>query len=93
MYSIAETEAIPVRYLIPASAIVAIINTTMVMPFDCIKTHLEKASPSFTYLEAVQQIYRQSGNSYLGFFTGVRLRFLLYLTNAIFAVNILEKLE
>ena len=28
-----------------------------------------------------------------GFFTGFRLRFLLYFSNALFAVNFLEKLE
>lgn len=92
-YAIKENDSIPTRMLLPASAVVAMVNTTIVMPFDCVKTHLEKVNPSANYLEAVQQIYRQSGNSCLGFFTGVRLRFLLHLTNAIFAVNILEKLE
>ncbi len=29
----------------------------------------------------------------IGFYTGFRLRFLLYLTNSLFAVNLLEKLE
>lgn len=79
--------------LVPASALVALVNTCMVMPFDCVKTHLEKVSPSATYKQAVQEIYKQSGNSYLGFFTGVRLRFLLHLTNALFVVNILEKID
>ena len=51
-YQIGEKEAIPVAYLLPASAVVAMVNTTLVMPFDCIKTHLEKVSPSSSYLEA-----------------------------------------
>jgi len=79
--------------LVPASALVAVVNTIIVMPLDCLKTHLEKVNPSLTYRKAVQEIYRNSGNSYLGLFTGIRLRFLLYLTNALFVVNILEKLE
>jgi len=29
----------------------------------------------------------------LGYFTGFRLRFLLYFTNALFVVNLLEKFE
>merc|ERR1712046_31208 len=63
------------------------------MPLDCIKTHLEKVNPSTSYLGAAKAIYNQSGNSIGGFFTGARLRFLLYLTNALFVVNILEKIE
>ena len=90
---IPENESIPSSLLIPASAFVALINTCLVMPFDCIKTHLEKTKPNDSYSEAVREIYKKSGNSILGFFTGVRLRFLLYLTNALFAVNILEYLE
>ena len=92
-YGIPEYEQIPVKLLMPASCLVAIVNTTIVMPLDCVKTHLEKVNPSTTYVGAIKEIYQQSGNSYLGFFTGVRLRFLLYLSNAIFTVNILEKLE
>jgi hypothetical protein len=47
-----ENEAIPVSLLMPASAIVALINTTIIMPLDCVKTHLEKVNPSSTYLGA-----------------------------------------
>lgn len=90
---IPDNENIPVSYLVPASALVALVNTSIVMPFDCVKTHMAKVNPECSYLAAFHEIYRKSGNSYLGFFTGVRLRFLLYLTNALFVVNILEKLE
>ena len=75
----------------PASVVVAVVNTTMVMPLDCVKTHMEKVNPTSTYGSAFGTIYRQAGM--LGFFVGVRLRFMLYLTNALFAVNFLEKLE
>ena len=92
-YQIPDSESIPTSKLVPASAFVALVNTCMVMPLDCVKTHLEKVSPSATYSQAVKEIYKQSGNSCLGFFTGVRLRFLLYLTNAVFVVNILEKFD
>lgn len=92
-YGIADSAQIPTRYLVPASVVVAIVNTVIVMPLDCVKTHLEKVNPSATYRSAVVQIYQMSGNSFLGFFTGVRLRFLLYLTNALATVNLLEILE
>ena len=77
----------------PASAIIALLITTIIMPLDCVKTHLEKVNPSNTYLGAFKEIYIKSGNKYSGFFTGVRLRFLLYFSNAIFTVNILEFLK
>eukprot|EP00347_Sterkiella_histriomuscorum_P019430 403341656 len=89
--NIPEKERIPTKYLMPASILVALANTTAVMPFDCVKTHMEKVDPTSTYLRTFQKIYSQAG--ILGFFTGIRLRFLLYLTNAIFIVNILEKLD
>lgn len=56
--NIAEKEEIPTRFLIPASFIVAFANTFLVMPFDCVKTHLEKVNPSETYLNTFRIIYR-----------------------------------
>lgn len=82
---------IPTKYLIPASLFVALLNTTLVMPFDCAKTHMEKKDPTGTYLNTFRNVYNQAGM--IGFYTGFRLRFLMYLTNALFAVNVLEKLE
>ena len=52
-----ESETIQAKYLMPASVFVAIINTTMVMPLDCVKTHMEKKSPNSTYREAFRVIY------------------------------------
>lgn len=74
-----------------ASVVVAVVNTSLVMPLDCVKTHMEKVNPASTYLGAFKSIYYQSGA--LGFFTGVRVRVILGFTNALFVVNILEKLE
>jgi len=33
------------------SIVVALVNTAMATPLDCIKTHLEKVDPSMTYVE------------------------------------------
>ena len=77
--------------MIPASVIVAFTNTSLVMPLDCIKTHMEKVNPTANYTDAVKAIYTKGG--VLGFFTGVRIRFLLYFTSSLFTVNLLEKLE
>ena len=61
------------------------------MPFDCVKTHMEKVNPTSSYAEAVRAIHAKGGP--LAFFTGVRLRFFLFQTHAFFTVNLLEKLE
>lgn len=91
-YGISEDQAIPTRFLIPGSFCVALINTAMVMPFDCVKTHMEKVDPTSTYVQTFKTIYTRGGGC-SAFFTGYRLRFLLHLTNALFAVNFLERLE
>ena len=75
----------------PAAALVALVNCSLVMPFDCVKTHLEKVNPTNSYMGAFKAIYTKSG--LLGFFTGVRLKMLLSFTNAMFVVNLLEILE
>ena len=63
------------------------------MPFDCVKTHMEKVDPTSTYLNTFKTIYRQGGGTLTAFFTGYRLRFMLHYSSALFAVNFLEKLE
>ena len=86
-----DKQEIPGMFLLPASMVVALINTTLVMPFDCVKTHMEKRDPSSTYLGSFRVIYNQGG--IISFFTGFRLRFMLYFINAFFVVSLLEKFE
>ncbi len=91
VYSIPSTDQIPTRLLVPASLFVALINTAIVMPLDCVKTHMEKVDPTSTYLQTFKTIYSHGG--WTAFLTGYRLRFMLHFTNALFAVNFLERLE
>jgi hypothetical protein len=49
-YGIPSTDQIPTRLLVPASLVVALINCAIVMPLDCVKTHMEKVDPTSTYL-------------------------------------------
>ena len=58
---IKPSEEIPTRYLMFASCCVAVANTTLVMPFDCVKTHMEKVNPSSSYVGAIKAIYSQGG--------------------------------
>ena len=57
VFNIKKTEEISTKFLIPASFCVAFVNTTLVMPLDCVKTHLEKVNPSETYLNSFKVIY------------------------------------
>lgn len=56
--NIPEKAEIATKFLIPASMVVALVNTTLVMPFDCVKTHMEKRDPTQTYLNTFRNIYR-----------------------------------
>jgi hypothetical protein len=58
MMLIPDNKEIATKYLIPGAAVVALINTAMVMPLDCVKTHMEKVDPTSTYLNCFKTIYR-----------------------------------
>ena len=57
IFNIPDNTEIPTKFLIPASVIVALVNTSLVMPFDCVKTHMEKRDPTSTYLNTFRNIY------------------------------------
>jgi hypothetical protein len=57
VYGISNNESIQTKLLIPDSLIVAMVNTAMVMPLDCVKTHMEKVDPTSTYLNTFKTIY------------------------------------
>jgi hypothetical protein len=42
------TERVPSQYLAAGSVIVAMLNTIVIMPFDSIKTHMQKQSNTCT---------------------------------------------
>ena len=61
------------------------------MPFDVIKTYLQKHDPSGKISKAAKIIWKQNG--WKGFFIGWRLRFIMYFSHAAFACTFIEKLE
>lgn len=83
-------EAIPISYLIPASIAVALINTTLAIPLEVLKTQMEKVDSTLTYQNTFNSV---SKNGYSAFFTGYRLRLALYMSNALFTVILLEIME
>ena len=49
---------ITTKLLIPAAIVVALCNTAIIMPFDCVKTQMEKKDPTVTYLNTFRNVYR-----------------------------------
>ncbi len=52
-----ERDEIPTKFLIPASFIVALMQTAIVMPFDCVKTQLSKKEATKTYANTFRSVY------------------------------------
>jgi len=86
------SDPIPKMHLVAGTVVLAVVTTLCVMPFDCMKTRMQQAGDfSMSIRSALAQVYRQAGVR--GFFVGWRLRYLMYLVNAIMTTTILDKLE
>ena len=62
-----------------------------VMPFDAMKTMMQKVKPTQTLGDTVLEVWREAGIK--GFFVGWRVRYMLYLLQALFTVDIIERFE
>ena len=96
IYKVPDNESIPSRLLMPASMVVAVFSTFIIMPFDTLKTHKQLWETTGQthvkgYKEICKGIYEEAGLR--GFFVGWRLRFSLYLIHALLTIELLEKLE
>ena len=89
--NIPADQNIPSRYLVAGSFLVSLINVMCVMPFDAMKTMMQKVKPTGSLLETTREVYQRAGPS--GFFVGWRVRYLLYLLQALFTVDIIERFE
>ena len=89
---IKEDERIKTRYLIPGSFGVACINTFCVMPFDNIKTQMQRFNlPEQSFYNAYKFTTEQRG--FGGLWVGWRFRLTHYMFSALFTVDLLEKME
>ena len=55
--NISETEKIPARYLLTGASCVAVLSTLCIMPFDAVKTHMQKVSGKTNLKNAVNEIH------------------------------------
>jgi hypothetical protein len=90
-FAIPDDQNIPTRYLLVASFFISLINVICVMPFDAMKTMMQKVKPTETLPDTVKKVWREAG--FTGFFVAWRVRYMLYLTQALFTVDIIERFE
>lgn len=65
------------------------INTAVVMPFDCIKTQMQKIdAKNQSSLSIVTHVYKQHGIK--GLYAGWQVKFVQFMIHALFTVSILE---
>ena len=87
-----QTETIPKQYLLPGSAAVAIFSTLGIMPFDSMKTHMQRENlKSLSIKDAVNTVVQESGVR--GLFVGWRIRFAMYQIHALMTTDLLDRLE
>jgi len=77
-FNIPEDQNIPTRYLMVGSFFVSLINVICVMPFDIMKTMMQKVKPTGTLINTVKEVFKEAG--FKGFFVAWRVRYMLYLT-------------
>ena len=90
-YHINQYDNIPAKYLMVGSLFVSLFNVLCVMPFDALKTMMQKSNPTVTLQQSTLSIIREAGFS--GLFVGWRIRYSLYLLQALFTVDIIERFE
>jgi len=83
-------QTIPFGLMLPLALVSSVINVLAVMPFDMVKTNLQKEKP-----ERVVKLIKTYAtiHNVKYFFVGWRLRFLQYFIQNIFTMNMLETME
>ena len=59
------------------SFFISLFNVMCVMPFDAMKTMMQKVKPTSNLQSTVSSVFREAGIK--GFFVGWRVRYMLYL--------------
>ena len=71
---------------------VAVFSTLVIMPFDSMKTHMQRQNlTAMSSREAVLTVVNEVGIR--GLFVGWRIRFAMYLLHAVMTVDLLDRLE
>lgn len=79
--------------LLIVSIVVGLINTLLIMPFDCAKTRLQMYSyvKKNSVFNVMKEVWQQGGIR--GLYAGWQSRMLQYTINSAFTVTVFEKLE
>jgi hypothetical protein len=74
--NIERTERIPSQYLLAGSFLIAFFGTILIMPFDSIKTHMQKEGRIESQRAALRHVINNHGIR--GLFVGWRIRWIGY---------------
>eukprot|EP00826_Nyctotherus_ovalis_P048829 TRINITY_DN5797_c0_g1_i22.p1 TRINITY_DN5797_c0_g1~~TRINITY_DN5797_c0_g1_i22.p1 ORF type:complete len:307 (+),score=52.29 TRINITY_DN5797_c0_g1_i22:158-1078(+) len=83
-------QTIPFRLMLPLALVTSVVNVLAVMPFDMVKTNLQKEKPE-SVIKLLKTYAKGSNVKY--FFVGWRLRLLQYFIQNVFTMNMLETME
>ncbi len=83
-------KSIPFRLMLPIVFLTSVVNVLAVMPFDMIKTNMQKEVPE-SAKQMVAKYANRTGIKY--FFVGWRVRLVQYCIQNIFTMNMLEGME
>lgn len=88
-----QKEDLPFMSLMKVSFCVGVINTAVNMPFDVVKTQMQKAGhpKQSSVMHLMKTVYRSSGVR--GLYAGWQVRLVQYMVQSVFTVSILEHLE
>lgn len=88
-----QKEDLPFTSLMKVSFCVGVINTAVNMPFDVVKTQMQKAGhpKQSSVMHLMKTVYRSSGVR--GLYAGWQVRLVQYMVQSVFTVSILEHLE
>lgn len=83
-------QTIPFTLVLPIALVTSIVNVLAVMPFDMVKTNIQKEKPVL-----VKEVLSKYGNKghFKYFFVGWRVRLLQYFIQNVFTMNMLEIME
>jgi len=90
-YNIGTYEkSIPFMKMLPIALLTSIVNVLAVMPFDMLKTNVQKEEPD-NVKTLIQKYAHRKGIKYL--FVGWRVRLVQYFIQNVFTMNMLESME
>lgn len=84
---------LPVLWLLGVAFVEGGVNTLVVQPLDCLKTHIQKVDSiqGYSILSIFSLVFKQYG--FRGLYIGWQVRLFQYMVHALFTISVLEHLK